>query len=67
MDDLEQKIKRRHMFFIDKHDVVKNVGKKSKDQEIIDRVNGYHYTVRKPIWPWVILAITLTLLSLFVR
>ena len=55
------------MFFIDKHDVVKNVGKKSKDQKIIDRVNGYHYTVRKPIWPWVILVVTLTLLSLFVR
>lgn len=55
------------MFFIDNNGVVKNVGKKSKDQEIIDRVNGYRYMVRNPIWSRVILIVTLILLSLFIK
>lgn len=55
------------MFIVDKYGVVKNIVKKSKDQKILDRVNNYHYSTRKPVWPWIILAVFLTTMSLFVR
>lgn len=55
------------MFFKDKHDVIKNVGKKSKDQKIIDRVNNYHYSTSKPIWPIVTIVVFLIFMSIFVK